>query len=85
LPVSSQSSPRALGGTAVASGKITAAEAAHAVFEALDAKRFYIYSHPKALATVRERMEDIVAARNPTDPFNLNPAVTPSLTAKVVA
>lgn len=66
---------------AVTSGKITAAEVAHLVFEAMDAKRFYIYSHPKALATVRERMEDIVAARNPTDPFKDRPEVGARLRA----
>jgi NAD(P)-dependent dehydrogenase (short-subunit alcohol dehydrogenase family) len=66
---------------AVTSGKITAAEVAHLVFEAMDAKRFYIYSHPKALATVRERMEDIVAARNPTDPFKDRPEVGERLRA----
>jgi NAD(P)-dependent dehydrogenase (short-subunit alcohol dehydrogenase family) len=66
---------------AVTSGKITAAEVAHLVFDALDDKRFYIYSHPKALATVRERMEDIVQARNPTDPFKDRPEVGARLRA----
>jgi NAD(P)-dependent dehydrogenase (short-subunit alcohol dehydrogenase family) len=66
---------------AVTSGKVSAAEVAHLVFEALDAQRFYIYSHPKALATVRERMEDIVMARNPTDPFKDRPEVGERLRA----
>ncbi len=66
---------------AVTSGKVTAAEVAHKVFEAMDGKQFYIYSHPKALATVRERMEDIVNARNPTDPFKDRPEVGERLRA----
>ena len=39
------------------------------VFDALRERRFYIYSHPKALASVQTRLEDIMLARNPTDPF----------------
>jgi hypothetical protein len=42
---------------------------AQAVFDAVDAGRFHIYSHPQALAAVRTRMEDIVTPRNPADPF----------------
>jgi NAD(P)-dependent dehydrogenase (short-subunit alcohol dehydrogenase family) len=80
-PTLSQRVAQELSQKAVTSGKVTAAEVARLMFEALDAKRFYIYSHPKALATVRERMEDIVAARNPTDPFKDRPEVGERLRA----
>jgi len=58
---------------AVAGGRVTAADVARLVFEALEADRFYIYSHPKALAPVGTRAEDILAARNPSDPYRERP------------
>ncbi len=54
---------------AVAGGRVTAADVAQFVFDALETDRFYIYSHPKALAPVLTRAEDILAARNPSDPY----------------
>ncbi len=64
---------------AVSSGKVTAAMVAQFVFEALADDRFYIYSHPQALAAVQTRMEEIVAGRNPSDPFAARPEVTEQL------
>jgi hypothetical protein len=58
---------------AVGKGKVSAAEVAHNVFEAVANDKFYIYSHPKALAAVTTRMEDVVQGRNPTDPFAERP------------
>jgi hypothetical protein len=60
---------------AVSSGKVSAAEVAQFVFDAIDANRFYIYSHPKALRSVQARLEDIMAPRNPSDPFADRPDV----------
>ena len=54
---------------AVESGKVSATEVAALVFDALRERRFYIYSHPKALGAVQTRLEDVMLARNPTDPF----------------
>jgi hypothetical protein len=45
------------------------------VFEACDERRFYIYSHPHALGGVQVRLDDIVQARNPTDPFAAKPEI----------
>ena len=53
---------------AVAGGRVTAADVAQFVFDALEADRFYIYSHPKALAPVMTRAEDILARRQPVGP-----------------
>ena len=64
---------RAMNDKAVGSGKVSAAEVAKKVFDAVAANQFYIYSHPKALASVQTRMEDIVQLRNPTDPFAHKP------------
>jgi NAD(P)-dependent dehydrogenase (short-subunit alcohol dehydrogenase family) len=66
---------------AVASGKVSAAEVAQFVFDALAADRFYIYSHPKALAPVATRAEDIVQGRNPADPFRERPELGAQLRA----
>jgi len=43
------------------------------VFDAVAANRFYIYSHPKAIGSVQTRLEDVLQARNPTDPFAHKP------------
>jgi len=71
----SQVVARAMGDKAVSSGKVTAAMVAQFVFDALAEGRFYIYSHPHALDNVGARMEDIVAGRNPSDPFAKRPDV----------
>jgi len=60
---------------AVGSGKVTAADVAQLVFNAVAANQFYIYSHPKAIKSVQTRMEDIMLARNPTDPFAEKPEI----------
>jgi NAD(P)-dependent dehydrogenase (short-subunit alcohol dehydrogenase family) len=60
---------------AVGSGKVTAADVALSVFEAIREDRFYVFSHPHALGNVETRMKDIVDARNPSDPFAARPDV----------
>jgi NAD(P)-dependent dehydrogenase (short-subunit alcohol dehydrogenase family) len=70
---------------AVGSGKLTAADVANAVFAALEADQFYIYSHPHALAGVQERMEDLVMIRNPADPFKSKPEIRAKLKAALRA
>ncbi len=60
---------QAMSDKAVSSGKVSAADVAQMVFDAIAANQFYIYSHPKSIKSVQTRMEDIVQIRNPTDPF----------------
>lgn len=72
-PTRSQLIGQAMSDKAVSSGKVTAAEVAQKVFDAIVANQFYIYSHPKAIGAVQTRMEDILQARNPTDPFAHKP------------
>jgi short-subunit dehydrogenase len=60
---------------AVGGGKVTAAEVATLVFDAVREQRFYIYSHPHALRSVQQRMEDVMQGRNPGDPFADRPEV----------
>ena len=80
-PTRSQLIGKAMSEKAVGSGKVSAADVAAKVFAALRENQFYIYSHPKALASVQTRMEDIVMARNPTDPFKDKPEVGQQLRA----
>ena len=54
---------------AVASGRISASEIAALTFDAIDEGRFYIVPHEKILDVVTQRMNDIVAQRNPSDMF----------------
>ncbi|WP_373380121.1 SDR family oxidoreductase [Cupriavidus nantongensis] len=80
-PTRSQMVSQALSDKAVGSGKVTAAEVAQITFDAIRDESFYIYSHPQALAPVRQRFEDIVGQRNPGDPFADKPEVRAGLVA----
>lgn len=71
----SQRIAQAMSDKAVTSGRVTAAQVAQFVFDAMDGDRFYIYSHPKALASVQTRLEDVMMPRNPTDPFVDRPEI----------
>jgi NAD(P)-dependent dehydrogenase (short-subunit alcohol dehydrogenase family) len=84
-PTKSQLIQQALSEKAVGSGKVSAAQVAQFVFDAVAAGRFYIYSHPKALASVQTRLEDIMQARNPTDPFAHKPELGVELRAALRA
>jgi NAD(P)-dependent dehydrogenase (short-subunit alcohol dehydrogenase family) len=64
---------------AVLAGKVSAAEVAQKVFDAVAANQFYIYSHPKALGAVQTRLEDLLQARNPSDPFAHKPELGDAL------
>jgi NAD(P)-dependent dehydrogenase (short-subunit alcohol dehydrogenase family) len=74
-PTKSQLIGQAMSDKAVGSGKVSAADVAQMVFDAISADRFYIYSHPKAINSVQTRLEDIMQARNPTDPFSHKPEI----------
>jgi NAD(P)-dependent dehydrogenase (short-subunit alcohol dehydrogenase family) len=74
-PTKSQLIQQAMTGKAVDSGKVSAADVAQLVFDAIASNQFYIYSHPKAIKSVQTRLEDILQARNPTDPFADKPQI----------
>jgi len=80
-PTKSQLIGQAMSERAVSSGKVSAAQVAQFVFDGVAEGRFYIYSHPKALHSVQMRMEDIMTARNPSDPFAERPEVGAQLRA----
>lgn len=84
-PTRSQLIGQAMSDKAVSSGKRTAAEVAQYVFDAMDAGRFYVYSHPKALGSVQTRLDDVMLGRNPTDPFSHKPELGVELRAALRA
>ena len=84
-PTKSQLIGQAMSDRAVGRGKLTAAEVAQFVFDAVDEDRFYIYSHPHALSSVQTRLQDIVQSRNPTDPFAARPEIGVELKAALRA
>jgi short-subunit dehydrogenase len=80
-PTRSQRIAQAMSDKAVGSGKVSAAQVAEFVFDAMRERRFYVFSHPKALGSVQVRMEDIVQLRNPSDPFTARPDIGQELRA----
>ena len=82
-PTRSQLIAQAMSEQAVTKGKVSAAQVAQWVFDAMDEQRFYIYSHPKSLASVQTRLEDIMTPRNPTDPFAERPELGEKLRARL--
>lgn len=74
-PTKSQMIQEAMTGRAVGSGKVSAAQVAQLVFDAVVQGQFYIYSHPKALKAVQTRLDDLMQQRNPTSPFVDKPEV----------
>ena len=76
---------QAMSDKAVSSGKITAAQVAQLVFDAITADQFYIFSQPRALGNVRARMEGIVNITNPADPFHERPEIGVGLRAALRA
>jgi NAD(P)-dependent dehydrogenase (short-subunit alcohol dehydrogenase family) len=80
-PTRSQKVQHAMISKAVASSKVSAAEVAQLVFDAVANNQFYIYSHPKAIGAVQTRLEDVLQARNPSDPFADKPHLGEQLRA----
>ncbi len=78
-PTPSQLAAQAMTAKAVESGLISAAEIAEMTFAAIRENRFYIFSHSTIMPAVALRLEDIVQARNPSDPFAHKPELKPKL------
>ncbi|SAL39411.1 oxidoreductase [Caballeronia sordidicola] len=60
---------------AVEGGKLSANDVAQITFDAVRERRFYVLTHPKILASVQLRFDDVAQMRNPTDPLSLKPEV----------
>lgn len=74
-PTASQMIGQAMSAKAVTSGKLTAADTAALVYDAIEAGQFYVYTHPNALQMVQVRLDDVIQGRNPTDPFAGKPEI----------
>ena len=82
-PTNSQIAAQALTAKAVESGKVSAADVSRMTFEAVQEKRFWIFSHPHALGGVAENMNAILEQRNPPDPYAATPHIREMLRAKL--
>ena len=82
-PTNSQIAAQALTVKAVESGKVSARDVSRMTFDAIRDGQFYIFSHPHALGGVTERMEAIVGAKNPPDPYAATPHVREILRGKL--
>ena len=77
----SQRIQQAMTDKATGSGKVSAADVANKVFDAIEHDQFYVFSHPNALGNVKSRMDAIVEIRNPPDPFAERPEIGVGLRA----
>ncbi len=84
-PTRSQLIGKAMNDRAVGKGRVSAADVAGYVFDAAESGSFYVYSHPRALAGVQSRLDDIVQGRNPSDPFAARPEIGAELRAALRA
>lgn len=84
-PTQSQLIHQAMTDKAVSSGRVSAANVAQKVFDAIAADQFYIYSHPNALGNVQARVDAIVQLKNPPDPFAERPEIGMGLKAALRA
>ncbi len=82
-PTASQMAAQSMVGKAVSSSKVSAAEVADMTFEAIENQRFYIYSHPHALANLEQRMSEMVGQINPGDPYQATPHIREMLRASL--
>jgi len=64
---------------AVSSGKMTAEQVAQMTFEAISAKRFYVFTHPQILPSVRARFDAALDGQAPADPYATRLDARPSV------
>jgi hypothetical protein len=62
---------------AVASGKITAEEIAQLTFDAVRDNRFYVFTHPQILPSLRARFDAVLSGDAPADPYAARPSARP--------
>jgi NAD(P)-dependent dehydrogenase (short-subunit alcohol dehydrogenase family) len=78
-PTASQRAAQAAISKAVQGGRMSAADVARETFEAIEAERFYVFTHPQIMPTVELRFTDVLQGRNPSDPFITKPQLKPQL------
>jgi NAD(P)-dependent dehydrogenase (short-subunit alcohol dehydrogenase family) len=55
--------------TAMKSGRLTATDVARLTLEAVRQERFYVFTHPRTIGGVEQRLRDIVQGHSPTNPL----------------
>jgi NAD(P)-dependent dehydrogenase (short-subunit alcohol dehydrogenase family) len=73
----SQRLAHSLAAKAVESGRLSAEDVARITFEAIREERFYVFTHPRILPAVRQRVLDAVEGRAPADPYGAKPEARP--------
>jgi len=73
----SQRTAQAASEKAVASGKLTAEEIAQLTFDAVRENRFYVFTHPQILPSLRARFDAVLAGLAPADPYAARPSSRP--------
>jgi NAD(P)-dependent dehydrogenase (short-subunit alcohol dehydrogenase family) len=79
-PTASQVRARAAVERAVAGGRVGAADVARMTFQAVLENRFYVFTHPQILPSVRARHEAALSGGPPADPYGLRPERRPDAT-----
>ena len=69
-PTTSQLTAKRAAEQATSAGRLSAADVARITFEAIRGNRFYVVTHPRILQSVELRLQDIMAQRQPSDPFS---------------
>ncbi len=77
-PTPSQARAQAAVEKAVAGGRIGAADVARMTFEAVQDDRFYVFTHPQILPSVRARHEAALSGGPPADPYGQRPERRPN-------
>lgn len=80
-PTTSQRMAQAATEKAVSSGRMTAEQVARMTFDAVREERFYVFTHPQILPTVRARYEAAMHGAPPADPFATKPSAKPAAPA----
>ena len=76
-PTTSQRLARAAGEKAVAGGKFSADDVAAQTFEAIRARRFYVFTHQQIMPAVRARLDAALEGAEPADPYAGRPGARP--------
>ena len=59
--------------TTMKSGRLTATDVARLTLAAVRQERFYVFTHPRAIGGVEQRLRDIVQGHSPTNPLGSAP------------
>ena len=64
---------------AVSGGRMTAHDVAQLTFDAIRANRFYVFTHPQILPSVRARFDAVLDGKPPADPYATRPDTKPQV------